>query len=323
MILSVDGGGTKTAAIIVDEKNYRLAGFGVAGPSNVRSVTASTSRKNILKAIKNAEKMAGIVSITSSIYGIAGYGDSTSYTEEIESIVKSIDMLSDGKAVVTNDGEAAVYLVTMGNDGIVTALGTGSVGAYIKDGKVNRIGGWSYLTDDVASGYWIARNGIEMAEKNYDGIIGKTSLIEKLQEHFKLPLRDLVADLESHFNKRVMASLAIDVDTEAERGDKISENVLYMAFNEIKLMIDSMKKNFEQPVAVGSIGGVMQSRTIRELLHREYDGIKIFYGYHVAIGNAMRLLGSRSSEIRDSLVSQMEEKIDLLSQTEKDLLFIK
>ena len=123
--------------------------------------------------------------------------------------------------------------------------------------------------------------------------------------------------------KESLTSLAMDVDTEAEKGDKISENVLYMAFNEIKLMIDGMKKNFEEPVQIGSIGGVMQSRTIRELLLREYNGIKIFYGYHVAIGNAMRLIGSRSSEVRDSLVSQMEGKIDLLSQTEKDLLFIK
>lgn len=323
MILAVDGGGTKTVAIIVDEKNYELAGFGVAGPSNVRSVTALTARKNILKAIKNAERMAGMVSINGSIYGIAGYGDSPAYSAEIESIINSVDRLSNEKAVITNDGEAAVYLITMGNDGIVTALGTGSVGAYIKDGKVNRVGGWSYLTDDVASGYWIAREGIEMAEKSYDGLIGHTPLVEKLQDYFKLPLRDLVADLESHFNKRIMASLAMLVDTQAEEGDKISEEVLYLAFKEIKVMIDGMKKNFEKPVSLGSVGGVMQSRKIREFLIKEYNGIEIFYGYHVAIGNAMRLLGCRNKGIRDSLVDQMEEKIHLISQTEKDLLFIK
>ncbi len=323
MILAVDGGGTKTAAIIVDEKNYKLAGFGVAGPSNVRSVTAATSRKNILKAIKNAGNMAGMVSINKSIYGIAGYGDSIAYSAEIESIIKSIDMPSDSETVITNDGEAAAYLVTMGNDGIVVALGTGSVGAYIKDGKINRVGGWSYLTDDAASGYWVARNGIEMAEKSYDGLIGKTSLVEKLQDHFKLSLRDLVADLEYHFNKRIMSSLAILVNSEAENGDKVSEEVLYSAFQEIKIMIDGMKKNFDEPVLVGSIGGVMQSRKIRELLHGEYNDIEIFYGYHAAIGNAMRLIGCRSKEIRDSLVSQIDEKIRLISQNERDLLFIK
>ncbi|HII82425.1 MAG TPA: N-acetylglucosamine kinase [Ferroplasma sp.] len=323
MILAVDGGGTKTAAIIVDERKNELVGLGIAGPSNVRSVTAITSRKNILKAIKNAEKMAGMASITRSIYGIAGYGDSVANTAEIESIINSVDKFSPEKPVITNDGEAAIYLVTMGDDGIVTALGTGSVGAYIKDGKINRVGGWSYLTDDTASGYWIARKGIEMAEKSYDSLIEETSLIEKFEDYFKLSLRDLVANLESHFDKRIMASLAMIVDTEAERGDKISEKVLYMAFNEIKLMIDGMKRRFDKPVPVGSVGGVMQSVKIREFLENEYKGIKIFYGYHVAIGNVMRLIGVRNMEIRDSLVLQMNEKIPLLSQNERDLIFIK
>jgi glucosamine kinase len=323
MMLSVDGGGTKTVAVIIDNSNNILMGLGVSGPSNVRSVSAVTSRKNILKAIKNAEKMAGMVNITESIYGIAGYGDSMAYTAELESIIGSIDTLSPSKAVITNDGEAAAYLVTLGNDGIVTATGTGSVGAYIKNGELHRVGGWSYLTDDVASGYWIARMGLEMAEKSYDGLIEETSLVNKFQEYFQLPMRDLVANLESHFNKRVMASLAIIVDAEAEKGDKISEDVLYMAFNEIKTMINGMKRKFQKPVAIGSVGGVMQSRKIRELLQAEYDGINIFYGYHVAIGNAMRLSGNKKPEIRDMLVSQLNGKLQFLSSSEKDLLFLK
>ncbi|WP_337860318.1 BadF/BadG/BcrA/BcrD ATPase family protein [Ferroplasma sp.] len=323
MILSVDGGGTKTVAIIIDEANNELTGLGVSGPSNVRSVSAVTSRKNILKAIKNAEKMAGMVNITEAIYGIAGYGDSIAYTAELESIIQSIDKLSPSHAVITNDGEAAAYLITMGNDGIVTALGTGSVGAYIKNGKLNRVGGWSYLTDDVASGYWIARTGMEMAEKSYDGLIGQTSLIEKFQDYFKLSLRDLVANLEEYFNKRIMASLAMLVNTEAENGDEISEKVLYMAFKEIKLMIDGMREKFDKPVVIGSVGGVMRSRKIREFLQEEYPEINIFYGYHVAIGNAMRISGNKSAEIRDMFVSQLNEKLPSLSRTERELLFLK
>jgi N-acetylglucosamine kinase len=323
MIMAVDGGGTKTAALIVDEKSYELLGIGIAGPSNVRSVTAVTSIKNILRAIKNAEKMAGMVTITNSIYGIAGYGDSVSYTTEIESIIESIDKLSPARPIITNDGEAAAHMITLGNDGIVTAIGTGSVGAYIKNGKTNRVGGWSYLTDDGASGYWIARKGIEMAEKSYDGLIDNTALVEKFEDYFKLPMRDLVANLESHFNKRIMASLAMIVNKSAEEGDKISENVLHMAYEEIETMIDGMKKKFDRPVVIGSVGGVMRSAKIRDLLKKKYDGITIFYGYHVAIGNAMRLMGNSDKKLRDSLVSQLDNKINLLSRNEKDLLFIK
>jgi glucosamine kinase len=323
MILAVDGGGTKTVAIIVDEKSGELLGAGISGPSNVRSVTAVTSRKNILKAIKNAEKMAGMVQISDSIYGIAGYGDSIAATEEIKSIIDSIDKLSPANPVITNDGEAAAYLVTMGNDGIVTAVGTGSVGAYIKDGILHRVGGWSYLTDDAASGYWIARKGLEMAEKSYDGFIEETTLIQKFEDYFKLSLRDLVADLESHFNKRIMASLAMIVDRAATEGDRISNNVLALAAEEIEIMIDGMKQKFDGPVNTGCVGGVMQSSKMREILTQRYENLKIFYGYHVAIGNAMRLMNKRDEHTRDSLVSQLDSTIPKLSRTERDLLFIR
>ncbi len=323
MILAVDGGGTKTVALIVDEDSYSLMGVGISGPSNVRSVTAITSRKNILKAIKNAERMAGMVQISDSVYGIAGYGDSIAATEEVKSIVESIDKLSPANPVITNDGEAAAYLVTMGNDGIVTAVGTGSVGAYIKDGILHRVGGWSYLTDDAASGYWIARKGLEMAEKSYDGFIGKTVLIEKFEDYFKLSLRDLVADMESHFNKRIMASLAMIVDKAAIEGDIISNKVLELAADEIEIMLDGMRQKFDNAVSTGCVGGVMQSDKIRNLLNARYGNLKIFYGYHVAIGNVMRLMKKRDESSRNSLVSQLDRMIPQLSRTEKDLIFIK
>ncbi len=319
MILAVDGGGTKTLAVIIDEKNMVVRGIGVAGPSNVRSVTAITSRKNILGSIKNAKAMANVKKIDKSIYGIAGYGDSKYHTEELDSIIKSMNK----NAVITNDGEAATYLITLGHDGIVTAIGTGSVGAYIKNGNINRIGGWSYLTDDVASGYWITRKALELSEKSYDKLIENTILINKFEDYFKLSLRDLVSNLESHFDKRLMASLAIIVNDAAREGDFIAKEVLRLSFEEIKLMIYGMKKNFDNNVIIGSVGGVMQSEIIRTYLNSEFNDITIFYGYHVAVGNAMKLLKINDFNARDNLIKQFNEKINSLSDAEKELLFIK
>ena len=319
MILAVDGGGTKTLAVVIDEKKLMVKGIGVAGPSNVRSVTAITSRKNILKAVKKARAMAGVKKIDRSIYGIAGYGDSKYHTEELNSIITSINE----NAVITNDGEAAVYLITLGNDGIVTAIGTGSVGAYIKNGKINRIGGWSYLTDDISSGYWITRKALEFCEKSYDGLIGDTVLINEFEDYFKLPLRDLVSNLEDHFDKRLMASLAIIVNDAANNGDLIAKEVLRLAYEEIKMMIDGMRKNFDNDVITGSVGGVMQSEIIRNYLMEKFKGIKIFYGYHVAVGNAMKLLNINDFNTRDKLINEFNGKISELSRDERDILFIK
>ena len=88
-------------------------------------------------------------------------------------------------------------------------------------------------------------------------------------------------------------------------------------------MIDGMKRQFDDSVTTGCVGGVMQSSKIREVVRGRYENLKIFYGYHVAIGNAMRLMKKRDEAIRDSLVSQLDAIIPQLSRTEKDLLFIK
>ena len=88
-------------------------------------------------------------------------------------------------------------------------------------------------------------------------------------------------------------------------------------------MIDGMKQKFNGRIKTGCVGGVMQSSKIRNMLMDRYENLKIFYGYHVAIGNAMRLMNNRDESMRDSLVSQLDSTIPKLSRTEKDLLFIK
>ena len=317
MILSVDGGATKTFAAIADD-SLNITGIGVAGPSNVRSVTPDVSKKNIFEAIENAKNMAGVDRVDKTFFGLAGYGDSVYHSKMLEDIVS----FTENKYEITNDGEAATYLVTLGSDGVVTAIGTGSVGAYIKNGKTYRIGGWSYLTDDIASGYWISRKAIQFSEKSYDGLIENTSLVSILEECSGTNLRNFVSSLENNFDKRKMASIAIMVDREAELNDKISIKTLEMAYNEIKLMLDGMSSKMSGDFIMGSVGGVMRSRTIREKLENSYKNIKIFYGYHVCIGGLLKLAKNRDFNLRDSMVKRVDELLNSLSDQEKSYLFI-
>ncbi len=317
MILSVDGGATKTFAAIADE-SLKIRGIGVAGPSNVRSVTPDISKKNILEAIENAKNMAGVEQVDKTFFGLAGYGDSVYHSKMLEDIIS----FTENEYEITNDGEAATYLVTLGRDGIVTAIGTGSVGAYIKNGKTYRIGGWSYLTDDIASGYWISRKAIQLSEKSYDELIENTSLIPIFEEYSGTNLRNFVSSLENNFDKRKMASIAIMVDREAELGDNISLKTLELAYNEIKLMLDGMSLKMSGDFIIGSVGGVMRSRTIRKKLESSYNNIKIFYGYHVCIGGLLKLAKNHNFDLRDSMVRMLDELLNGLSDQEKSYLFI-
>ena len=51
MILAVDGGATKTLALVMEEDGAIVKGLGIAGPSNFTSVTKREIISNLKKAI--------------------------------------------------------------------------------------------------------------------------------------------------------------------------------------------------------------------------------------------------------------------------------
>ncbi|NES88733.1 BadF/BadG/BcrA/BcrD ATPase family protein, partial [Okeania sp. SIO2B9] len=52
-VLGIDGGGTKTEAVLIDE-NYQILGSGKSGPSNYQSVGIEVAKNSIQTAITQA-----------------------------------------------------------------------------------------------------------------------------------------------------------------------------------------------------------------------------------------------------------------------------
>lgn len=321
MYLAIDGGATKTIAILVNENTFDVERIGLSGPSNLRSVSVEVSTANIKSAMEKAIASVDKNSISESIYGIAGYGDSTLNSQRVEGIVEEV--AGEIPYIISNDGEIASFLITTGMDGCIVAPGTGSVGSYITNGKSGRVGGWSFLTGDQGSAFWIARKALEMAEKSYDELLPKTDLIEEFQSYFRSDLRDIVANLEENFDKRRIASLSTIVDRLADAGDKLSGDVLHMAFEEIALMIDGMKKKLPSRHITGCAGGVIRSRIIREKLKSKYGAIPLYYGYHIVAGGIMKLLSQKSKslpleDIREKIVKGIDNALESYDTNEKE-----
>ena len=326
MYLAVDGGATKTIAIAVSPDDFTVKGIGISGPSNLRSVTPEIAAENIHKAMETALKGIGRESVTASIFGLAGFGDSEQSTRRVNDIVKEA---GDGmSSVATNDGQIASFLVTMGGNGMIVAPGTGSVGSYILDDKVGRVGGWSYLTGDSGSAFWITRKGLEMAEKSYDGLLERTRLVDEYESAFNINLRDVVADLEENFDKRKIASLAPIVDRLAKEGDRLAQRVMEMAVEEIDLMLGGMKKHFSSSYVTGCAGGVIRSTVIQKMLKQRHRDIQLFYGYHIVAGGILKLLNDKGisadlASVRNNLVEGIDHKLMEYDPEEKaKFLFI-
>jgi glucosamine kinase len=67
-------------------------------------------------------------------------------------------------------------------DGIVAAIGTGSVFAVQRGGSIRQVGGWGLVLGDEGSGAWLGRTILARCLKALDGAVPMTPLLAQLLE---------------------------------------------------------------------------------------------------------------------------------------------
>jgi N-acetylglucosamine kinase len=311
MILAVDGGATKTVAVVYKDE---ILGVGISSSGNYTEVGEDEATRNIMEAVDEAlsNSSVSINEIDKAIFGLAGIGDSKKFTEMGERISKSIFKDS----VVINDGVSALRATNLFKDGAVFAPGTGSVAYFQKNGGINRVGGWGWFFGDEGSASWIARNAITYAIRSVDKIEKESKLPKEIEKYFGGEFREVVTRLSKEQNKRLIASFAVVVDKLAKY-DELALKVLRNAAEYIDLMVNRLKKDTKD---VYLLGGVMRSSTIRNLIQ---DKVRYFYGYHSVIGGIITLEKINDENVRDNLIKQLNNK--LLKEPEdklRNLLFI-
>ncbi|HEX9407098.1 MAG TPA: BadF/BadG/BcrA/BcrD ATPase family protein, partial [Thermoanaerobaculia bacterium] len=121
--LGVDGGASKTAALVTDDQGKSL-GDGVAGPSNHLRVGIETAARNIERAVNKALVNADVASreIVWAYCGIAG-ADHPAHRQEI---VDSLNIFFPrGNFTVDNDARIALSGAIGFGAGVVVIAGTG------------------------------------------------------------------------------------------------------------------------------------------------------------------------------------------------------
>ena len=166
--LGVDGGASKTAALVVDEHGKPL-GRGLAGGSNHLRVGIEEATRNVEHAVNKALVEAGIAirNIEYAYCGIAG----SDHPVHRQRVVDSLSIFFPrGNFIVDTDARVALTGAVGFGAGIVIISGTGSV-AFGRNaaGEEARAGGWGPTLGDEGSGYWIAREGLSAIVRAHDG----------------------------------------------------------------------------------------------------------------------------------------------------------
>ncbi len=262
-ILGIDGGGSKTVCILMNEK-CEILGRGEAGSSNYQSVGIEAAKYSIESAISQAIIIRDNINIDAICLGLAGVGRSRDI-EVVKKIIKEIPVtkyIKPQNIIICHD--ALIALVGgIGNDvGIVVAAGTGSIvfGRNQQD-ETKRVGGWGYILGDEGGAYKIAVAGMQAALKAYDGCEISTSLVEDFINHFGLTnIEELIEVVYRRgLGVKEIAALAPIVDNAAAEGDEVANKIIDNAVDELVkatvTVIDGIfvKGEFLEVVTTGSV----------------------------------------------------------------------
>jgi N-acetylglucosamine kinase-like BadF-type ATPase len=169
--LGVDGGGTRTRAVVAG-MDLVVRGRGTAGPSNASRGSLAHVMEVIHEAIDDAIASAGmgqgdLHGICCGLAGVDASGLRGRFQWSLEKI------FGYGRIQVTSDARIALAGATRGpidDPAVILIAGTGAI-AFGRNasGDEARAGGWGPLLGDEGSGFAIAREGLMAVVRELDG----------------------------------------------------------------------------------------------------------------------------------------------------------
>src|ERR1700733_6701139 len=163
VVLGIDGGGTRTRAMIASEGRVLVRGGG--GSIKRLRVGAETAEANLRELLTDVYAQAGIEGVFAACCGVA----SCSLPGTVEWITAVLEDFKVERSEVVGDEVIALDAAFEGGPGILQIAGTGSntIGR-ASDGSRECAGGWSSRLGDEGSGYWIGLHAIRRALKAHD-----------------------------------------------------------------------------------------------------------------------------------------------------------
>jgi N-acetylglucosamine kinase-like BadF-type ATPase len=179
--LGVDGGGTKTHAVVVDARGVER-GAALSGPANAHRVGVEYAVAQIVAAAEEAARLAGVrPPFTAAWLGLAGLDAPADFAALAPGLVSLAGIVH-----LVNDAELLLSALP-DQVGIALIAGTGSIAVGRNAaGAATRVGGWGHTLGDEGSGYAIGRSGLVAAARAADGRGEPTSLLDRILAHWGL-----------------------------------------------------------------------------------------------------------------------------------------
>jgi N-acetylglucosamine kinase-like BadF-type ATPase len=262
-LLGIDGGGTKTHALITDG-SFRIVGDGFSGGGNPLRAGLEEAVAHVEHAIADACAEARIepADIGSACAAIAGINHPIHYYTMKDALDEALHI---GHLELVTDARAALEGALDGKPGVVVIAGTGSIAIGINEsGEQARAGGFGPTLSDEGSGYYIAQQALKAVVSSFDGRSPRTLLARRICDKLGVASpADLPGVIYNSDSEPVeIAPLAELVDEAAREGDEVAREILGGAGRELGRLAQSVieKLNLNhRAFRVACVGSVFRS----------------------------------------------------------------
>ena len=210
-ILGVEGGGTKTAWVLVVAEmpgsEFRIVDHGKLPPSNLRLTTPERLREIFAGLPKQIDR-AGVF--------LAGCATE----EDCRSLKQScLEIWPNAKIVTGSDRDSGLAAALDHGDGIVVNAGSGSSVTGRRGDRIERGGGWGHILGDAGGGYFLSIQALRLILREYDLHHSEMQFTAKILRALSLNNFDELVRWVQTADKMEIAMLAPVVFEAATGGD--------------------------------------------------------------------------------------------------------
>jgi N-acetylglucosamine kinase-like BadF-type ATPase len=266
--LGVDGGGSKTCFLLIDESGQILAEHR-EGPAYYLEIGLPALEAMLARGIAETLTRGGIEvsDLTFAFLGLPAYGEDSMLLATLDAAPAAA--LPGGRYRCGNDMICGWAGALAGEDGINIVAGTGSIAYGEYAGASARGGGWGELFGDEGSAYWLAREGLRLFSCMSDGRAARGALYSLVRRYFGLSEDlDLCGAIygKSLAQRSNFAQLSKLVAEAAGAGDPEARALFAQAAAELADIVQAVRLNLRVPprleLPVSYSGGLFEQRDL-------------------------------------------------------------
>ena len=262
--LGVDGGGTKTDFVLIDEWGRVLA-TRRTGSAYYPEIGVDALQRMLVAGIQDTVGEAAVsrADLTYAFIGLPSYGEDSALLSRLDRIATEI--LPIERYRCGNDVICGWAGALAGHDGINIVAGTGSIAYGEFESRSARAGGWGELFSDEGSAHWVAREGLNLFSRMSDGRAPRGPLHVMVRERFGVrDDLDVCAALYGPppLARSEFAALAPIVAQAARAGDVAAHRIFESAAHELAAIVHAVRDKLavppHVPLPMSYSGGMFQ-----------------------------------------------------------------